>query len=926
MTSSIGDTVSLVARTRLNYGENLIKWELVSGQGKFVDATADSTGFIPSTDSATIRMVTQVLPIYELTEQRTKYTFDKNSVRVPRSRSWGGDYGIRFYFDVPEDGQYAQITEIDQSVGIYNIGTDSTFKTNQDRTCTNHRCFFTAQANTRHYTYVYASGYPNVFMKDSVFVRLSRTYAISASHSGDGVILVDSAKKIMAIDSASVIRSFTKVVENDSIGIYAIPGTNNLFDHWEKVSGSCDIEDELKDTTRIMNIHSDCKVKAIFRTGTVYQISGTPTQYNFTEHTYAKNVSSGSAGVRFLFTAPFDGTYAIVVSNKTTQDSAVYIQYTDTDYKTEAVKVRFIGTHVETMTLSAGDDVAIVIGNRGKSANPFYISSSTEANKIQLTSDGNGQVLPAGGYTTAYAGSKYSISAEAATGYRFSNWQVIMGSPMIDDPNDPYTYVLINDNVELKARFMLSSVYSLSETAQTFNFLQSYYSESTHSETRFTWTPPDTNTYVIQIIPDKNFKGIFREYESDKTFTTISAESEFSEASSFIFRGTPGVPLYWVIRDSSNNIPNISFSVRISSPYILNIRSAKEGSTNPSGKVYTSSGVKNIVTAWPHGGYKFKSWIDIDGDMTIADTKNSRTSVILKDSVCTIKATFEVDKSAEPSLNISNLDISNYPEICAQVSVTDKNTGSSFYGLVSDDFTLTQDGEPLQPQVTSINNVKGVSVVIVVDQSNSMHTNKRMDKAKDAIRSFVNNMGPYDRTAIVGFVGNVYVTDPSSSDTIRVDSTIVHQAMTSNKTLLLNSIDGIKAVGGSTNIITGTYIGVQQIVNETNATAVIVFSDGDNNSGTTNLLDVIDLAQKKNTPIYSIGLETDIKYPLENMATSTGGTFSFASDASELGGLYAAIRDNVMSQYVVCFQTPDTTQNGETHDVVIGMTFNKIKT
>ena len=42
LASNAGDTVSLIARTRLNYGENLVKWELVSGQGVFLDATNNS--------------------------------------------------------------------------------------------------------------------------------------------------------------------------------------------------------------------------------------------------------------------------------------------------------------------------------------------------------------------------------------------------------------------------------------------------------------------------------------------------------------------------------------------------------------------------------------------------------------------------------------------------------------------------------------------------------------------------------------------------------------------------------------------------------------------------------------------------------------------------------------------------------------------
>ena len=932
LASNAGDTVSLIARTRLNYGENLVKWELVSGQGVFLDATNDSTGFIPSTDSATVRMVTQTLPIYELTEQRTKYYFDKNSVRVPRDRAWGGDYVIRLYIDAKDEDQYAMIYENDQNLAIVNIGEDSTFasKSSKARICFQKKCFMGVTPNTKNYVYIYLSGYPNFFMNDSVFVRLSKTYSISASHTGEGMVFVDSASKVWPIDSASVIRQFSKTIDNDSIKIYAIADTNYVFDHWEKESGSCDIENTAKDTTRIINIHSNCKVKAAFRPGTIYTITSTPTEYNFTEHNYAKKVSNGYTGVRFFFIAPSTGTFSIVVSNDMLQDSIYYLQYKHTNYDSLGPTRRFLGTYSRKLDLNSGDTTAIIIYKYKKNDNPFYISYATESYKLDFDSDGNGKAIPDTGYAEAYVGTKYSIGAVADSGYRFSNWQIVSGNPAIEDSEAPYTFVTISNDTKLKAQFKPIQIYTLTNKKQTFNFQQNYFSETSQSEIRFTWTPPDTNTYMFQIQPIDSIHGIFKEYEDDSTFTTVSSESEFNELTSFIFKGTPGVPLYWTIRAKSNTIPNTSFSALISSPYILNIKTASEGSTNPSGKLYTSQGVTNIITAWPYGGYKFKSWVNIEGEMTISDIKNSRASVTLIDSVCTIKATFTNDESAEPVLNISKLDVSNYPEICAQVSVTDKNSGNSFYGLVSEDFTLLEDGKPLQPQVTSINNVTGVSVVIVVDQSNSMTINKRMEKAKDAIRSFVNDMGPYDRTAIVGFVGNVKIKDPSptagETDSIKVDSAIVHQSMTSDKSLLLSSVDSIKAKGSTTNIITGTDLGLQQIVNESNATAVIVFSDGVNNSGNVNIHDVIDQAKKKKTPIYTIGLESESKYPLESLAKGTGGTFSIASDASELAGLYAGIRDNIMSQYVVCYQTPDTLQNGETHDVALSTKFNRITT
>lgn len=918
---AIGDTLSITSRKDLQAGENFVRWEIVSGTGTFTDATEDSTGFIPSSNNVVIRRVTRILPIYEITDSYTKFIYSEHSSIATTSSL----YGIRAFFDSREGGRFLITSKFQETTMFLYFYGDSTFKTyvplaptdsfSGARDCYNipgyRKCIVNVQPDTNYYLFFYASGYPLVNMKDSIFLKVSQTYTLKMSHTGNGTAYVDSISK----NGAGIgVQSYSWVVSSDTSKIYAVPGNDNVFDHWEVVSGSCSVLDNTKDTTAVVNVKSDCNVRAVFRAGVVYPVSGTPTRYNFNDHVYAKQASSGSAGVRFLFVAPNSGTYTVVVSNEITQDSAVYIRYTATDYKTETVKERFLGTHVETMNLTAGDEVAIVIGNGGKGANPFYISYSTQANRILLSADSYGKVLPAGGYATAYAGSRYSISAESiAEGFRFSNWQIVSGSPTIDDSNAPYTYVIIQDNVELKARFKASSVYTLSDNKKTFNFQDNYYSESTRSAIRFKWTPPDANAHIITFEAVDPLGSIFKEYRSDSTFTTALSEKQVSGTMSFTVRGTPGVPLYWTLQDSSSAIPNTSFKAWISTPYVLNVISAKEGAAYPSGKIYTAPGDKTILTAWPHGGYKFKSWVNTEGDMVIDSPKDSRTTVTLKDSSCTIKATFTVDHSAEPSLNISKLDLGTYPEICAVVSVSDKNSGNSFYGLVSEDFTVTQDGVPVTPEVTSINNVTGVSVVIVVDESGSMIYNDRMEKTKESIQNFIDNMGAYDRTAIVGFHG--------------WDSTVVHQKMTSDKSLLTAAVGRLAPdMNALTNIIVGAYVGLEQIVDEINPTAVIIFSDGIDDGGHKSLRDAVELSKAKKTPIHSIGLETDSRYPLEDLAVNTGGTLTFADDASELAGIYAAIRDNVMSQYMVCYQTPDTVQNGETHTVVIGTKLNKIST
>jgi hypothetical protein len=453
-------------------------------------------------------------------------------------------------------------------------------------------------------------------MKDSLVIRVDHTYTLAVSYSGNGTAYLDSLHR--------KVLSSSWVISTDTTKIYAVPGNDNVFDHWEVVSGPCSILDRDMDTTGVIGVTGDCKVRAVFRAGSVYPITGTPTQYNFKDHLYAKQASSGSAGVRFTFTAPSAGTYAIVVSNETTQDSAVYIRYTSTDFATAATTKKFLGTHSEPMTLTAGQEVAIVVANTGSGANPFYINYATQAYRVTLGTDGNGKALPAGGYATAYAGSRYSISAEANAGYRFSDWQTVSGTPAVEDKNAPYTYVTVNGNAELKANFKASTVYTLTRTKQKFNHQDNYYSESTRSSVRFTWTPPDSGSYMVSIEAVDPVGGTFTDYGTDKNFSTPVSEKPVSGTSSFTVRGTPGVPLYWTFQDSGSGIPNKSFNAWISAPYVLTVISSKEGSAYPSGKVYTAPGNKTILTAWPHGGYKFKSWVNTEGDMTI-DAPRTRT-------------------------------------------------------------------------------------------------------------------------------------------------------------------------------------------------------------------------------------------------------------------------------------------------------------
>ena len=898
---AIGDTLPISAPKYMHMGENFVKWEIVSGTGKFIDETADSTGFIPSSSNVVLRTVTRPMSAHTVTEAGITLQLHENSVLGKYGR-----YGIFAHISVTEPNDYTLNITYRGSRGYYECLTSELTSCDPPTTtikCTSAKCDIPMKTAGDKYVYIWFTNFSSNNMRDSITLQLSKASTLSTSVSGSGTATIDST-------SSKKVTTYRKISNNDSLTITATPGADHNFDRWEVASGTCSIRNSKKESTVVYGIKTDCQVRAVFTEGKIYDITGTPVKYYFEEHLYAKVVSTGRSGVRFKFTAPSAGNYAIVVSNDLLQDTLTYIRSTTSNYATEATTQKFIGTYSESMSFTAGQTVYITIQAKSAACLDFYINYATQTYRLALSSGGNGTVSPSGGYSAAYAGAKNNIGANGAEGYRFSNWQIISGSPVIENDKAPHTYAVINGNAEIKAIFKPGTIHTLSLAKQEFNFLRDYYAEHSASTTRFVWTPTDTFSYCIRIEPIDSFVAFFSDYGSDSTFTTTINGGYVNKPTDFYFQGEPGKPHYWTLM-ASDALPDVNYNIWVSIPYSLEVLATKGGSTNPSGKKYYLTGETSRLTAWPHGGYKFDSWEIVKGDIDLSSKKEFNTVATPKDSICVVKAKFAEDTSAVPVLDILQLDIGDHPQICAQVSVIDKNTGLSFYGLDPNDLILTQDGTPIQTQVTGIKAVMGISVVIVVDESSSMTTNNRADKAKEAIRSFINGMGPYDRAGIVGFVGNK-------------DSTVVHQAMTSNKTQLLNAVKNISTNGSATNIISGAYSGLQQIVNESNATAVILFSDGQNNDGTITLESVISLAKTKKTSIHTIGLETTTKQPLEDLAKGTGGIFTFAKDASELGGIYEAIRGNVASQYMVCYETPDKTLNGETHNVVISMEFNKI--
>ncbi len=269
---------------------------------------------------------------------------------------------------------------------------------------------------------------------------------------------------------------------------------------------------------------------------------------------------------------------------------------------------------------------------------------------------------------------------------------------------------------------------------------------------------------------------------------------------------------------------------------------------------------------------------------------------------------------ASPDTSVTGtLDKSKFPIIEMYVDVRD-DQGMPIPGLTESDFCVSQDGVPVSFQVTEVGQ-QGcpTSVSLVIDASGSMYGTPIAD-AREAARQFVRNMDVFDEVAIIPF---------GQFDDC-VDS---NHAFSNDTTVLMAEIAGIEAVG-MTPLHDGIWVGVDLVAQQLGSKAVIAFSDGIENwsdecwppptsSMPGDSIIICDKANAAGSPIFTIGIGNVTPANLMSFAWGTGGYYQYAPSASDMDSLYSVIKETLCSRYFITFTSPDTIQDGDTHEVVV---------
>lgn len=260
--------------------------------------------------------------------------------------------------------------------------------------------------------------------------------------------------------------------------------------------------------------------------------------------------------------------------------------------------------------------------------------------------------------------------------------------------------------------------------------------------------------------------------------------------------------------------------------------------------------------------------------------------------------------------------------VALNVTVTDPKK-QFVSGLTQGDFAVFEDGVQQQVSFFEAHDVP-VDRILLIDTSSSMRD--RMAVVHEAAIGFLKTMKPGDRGAVVAFSDNVEVL----------------QTLTSEGEPLERAVRATVAKG-STSLHNALYVALKQFGRAAAAEggvrrqAIAVLSDGEDTSSLISFDDVLALARKSGVSIYTIGLHSKYSaaraggspssryfstadFSMKSLAQETGAQAFFPQDAGELKGIYAAIAQELVSQYSMAYSPANSRSDGRYRRIVVRVT------
>jgi Ca-activated chloride channel family protein len=234
--------------------------------------------------------------------------------------------------------------------------------------------------------------------------------------------------------------------------------------------------------------------------------------------------------------------------------------------------------------------------------------------------------------------------------------------------------------------------------------------------------------------------------------------------------------------------------------------------------------------------------------------------------------------------------------VFVKVSVTD-SADRYVTGLENEHFKVYEDN--IEQTISHFNQEAApISAGIIFDVSASMKDNNNIRKAKNAITRFLQTGNSADQYFLVTFN----------------NKTNLAQSFTDQSSSLENEAAFQKA-GGTTAVYDAVYMGLDQIKRGAHEKkALIVISDGEDNSSRYTAAEIREFAKEMDVQVYAIGqigsLGTGVG-ELQRIVNITGGRAFFPNNFNELDYYIDLIHAELRSQYVLGYMPTNKAHDGK---------------
>jgi len=264
----------------------------------------------------------------------------------------------------------------------------------------------------------------------------------------------------------------------------------------------------------------------------------------------------------------------------------------------------------------------------------------------------------------------------------------------------------------------------------------------------------------------------------------------------------------------------------------------------------------------------------------------------------------------DANIRITQIDTTQFPRVTFFVSITDAN--GQPLAVDANRLIIMENGQQIPlDQIEGIGEVGPITTLLVMDVSDSMNSAGKLDSAKAAAHEFISRMRPEDSAGLVAF-------------NTRVNTV---QEVTSDPDVLNSAIDGLTA-GNNTAMYDALMTAIDQLQGVEGRKAIIVLTDGLDNSSSANANDVINRIGDAGFSISTVGLgepgvttnDTGIDEPaLQDLAARAGGVYGYAEDQEALTRLYETYAVSLQSEYQITYTSPAALRDGVNRSLSVAL-------